>query len=271
MKNIILCADDYGQNQAISQGIIALFKLNRLSATSCLTTSPQWPLYATWLEPYKNQFDIGLHFNLTEGNPLSTAFAHGFSSVTKLLLNAHCRRLNQAAITLEFNAQLDHFIGALGALPDFIDGHQHIHLFPMIREVILDIYRKRLRPETYIRSVSQPLRHRTMKSTIIQWAGALHFKKLLVKNNIRHNTSFSGIYDFRESTDYAELFPTFLSNSCDQGLIMCHPSTHHPRDETDTIASARLKEYQYFLSEKFLDDCQQAHVVLMARQSKKIT
>src|SRR5690349_9878789 len=71
-KTVILCADDYGQNAAISQAIIELIKKNRLSATSCMVTSPDWLTQAKQLNSFNNQLDIGLHFNLTEGNFLST-------------------------------------------------------------------------------------------------------------------------------------------------------------------------------------------------------
>ncbi len=67
MKSIILCADDYGQNASISQAIVELLKLKCLSAVSCMTTSPHWFSQASWLLPYKDYVDIGLHFNLTHG------------------------------------------------------------------------------------------------------------------------------------------------------------------------------------------------------------
>src|SRR5580693_851904 len=116
MKYIILCADDYGQTCAISQAIIDLLKSRRLTAISCMVTSSGWPLHAPWLIPYKNQVDIGLHFNLTEGKgPLSL-----------LLLKSHLRQLHKHTIRAELNTQLDQFISAMGVLPDFIDGHQHV-------------------------------------------------------------------------------------------------------------------------------------------------
>jgi chitin disaccharide deacetylase len=103
MKKITLCADDYGQNQSISQAIIALFEKNRLSATSCLTSSLFWPEHAKWLQPFANQVDIGLHFNLTEGKPLSHDMlsAHGFLPLSQLILKAYARRLNREAIEAE--------------------------------------------------------------------------------------------------------------------------------------------------------------------------
>jgi predicted glycoside hydrolase/deacetylase ChbG (UPF0249 family) len=63
-KRIVLCADDYGQAPAISQGIIELLNQSRLSATSCMVNMPDWPVSAKELLPFINYVDLGLHFNL---------------------------------------------------------------------------------------------------------------------------------------------------------------------------------------------------------------
>jgi predicted glycoside hydrolase/deacetylase ChbG (UPF0249 family) len=42
MKRIVLCADDFGQSAAISQGILQLVQAGRLSAVSCMTEADSW-------------------------------------------------------------------------------------------------------------------------------------------------------------------------------------------------------------------------------------
>ena len=264
MKYIIFCADDYGQNPTISQAIIELIRKNRLSATSCLTTSPYWLEHSRWLEPYKNQVDIGMHFNLTEGKPVSEGYANvheKFSPVADLLKSAFLRRLDPVIIENEFEAQLDRFVQGVGQLPTFIDGHQHIHQFPVIRDAILKIYQRRLRVnKTYIRCVYDPRAIWRFKSSgyfkrlMIQFSGARAFKNALVQQKIPHNTSFSGIYDFADSAKYAGIFEHFLEQTGDQGLIMCHPGWESD-DKNDEIAKSRFQEYQYFLSDAFIRAC----------------
>ncbi|MEO8400982.1 MAG: ChbG/HpnK family deacetylase [Gammaproteobacteria bacterium] len=268
MKKIILCADDYGQNESISQAIIALLEKNRLSATSCLTTSAFWRAHSAKLKPFINQVDIGLHFNLTEGKPLSDALkkAHSFMSLSKLLVRAYWRLLNAKAIEAELNAQLDEFELALGRLPDFIDGHQHVHQLPVIRQVVLKVYEQRLRQAgSYVRCVHDPkvffrVKNRNyIKSMIIQLLGAATFKKELVKRKIPHNSSFSGIYQFAHSIHYSRIFPQFLANSAPMGIIMCHPGVVGEH-ANDAIAEARLLEFRYFESQQFEWDLRQADV-----------
>ncbi|MHB1948831.1 MAG: ChbG/HpnK family deacetylase [Gammaproteobacteria bacterium] len=267
MKSIILCADDYGQNTVISQAIIELLKKKRLSATSCMTNSYYWLSHAKWLAPVSDQADIGLHFNLTEGKPLSKGFGD-FKPVSDLIIQAYLRRLKQAAIETELYAQLDQFVAGMGREPDFIDGHQHIQQLPVIRDAILRVYEKRLQKTgCYLRCVSDPsalTRFRDsgyLKTVIVQLCGAAAFKKAVIKQNIPHNSSFAGFYDFAEGKNYPTLFPTFLDLIKDRGLIMCHPGLEATTDE-DPIAQARFFEYTYFSSDQFMEDCTKREITL---------
>ncbi len=272
MKSIILCADDYGQNTAISQAIIGLLREKRLSATSCMTTIPLWQEQAEWLFSFKNQADIGLHFNLTEGKPLSSTFkaVYGdvFPSLPHLLMKSYLRQLDTSAILSELHAQIDQFAAGIGRLPDFIDGHQHIHQFPVIRDIFLSVYKARLRQHnTYVRCVYDADAWFSVnqkgysKRLLIQLCGARAFKQQLARHNIPHNTTFSGIYHFSQAMHYAELFPKFLQHSQMGGLIMCHPGLES-LEQGDAIAVSRPLEYRYFQSQQFLNACQQHQVVI---------
>lgn len=267
MKRIILCADDYGQNTAISQAIIELIEKNRLSATSCMTNSPDWSSHAQWLQPLKDKADIGLHLNLTEGMPLSKNMQ--FMPLKELIIKAYSNQLDRDAIEIEFNSQLDQFEAGIGQKPDFIDGHQHIHQLPVIRDILIKIYADRLKnTHCYIRSVKdsmifyRPLNPAYLKILAIQLLGAFAFQKLLDEHSIPYNTSFSGIYHFSQAKQYAKIFPKFLSKIGNKGIIMCHPGLAESKKENDSIADARYFEYQYFLSEQFLRDCDSKNVII---------
>lgn len=268
MKRIVLCADDYGQNSAISQAIIELMGKKRLTATSCLTTSPEWPKQAKLLQPFKEQVDFGLHFNLTEGKPLSDLFIkkYGacFLSVSKCIMRSYLRMLDPVVISAEFEAQLDQFEASLGQSPHFIDGHQHIHQLPVIREVITAVWKKRLQKKgVYVRCTDKVYsREKTasVKRLIIQLCGAKALKQGLIQSNIPHNASFEGIYDFLG--DYSAIFPRFLEWVGDHGLIMCHPGLNNT-ESRDEIAMARYQEYRYFMSTAFLEDCQRADIKIV--------
>lgn len=264
-KRIVLCADDYGQAPAISQGIINLLRLRRLSAVSCMTTTVHWGEHAQWLRPFYGSLDIGLHVNLTEGKALSGKYinTHGevFRSLPRLLCDAFLRRLDKQAVLAECIAQIDKFAEITGFLPQFLDGHQHVHQFPVIREAIIEAYQQRLKNQNaYVRLVKEPFKfgdiYQAHKKIIIRLSGARALQDLLEKNNIDYNQSFAGIYDFRRARFYPRLFTEFLRSIQDKGLIMCHPGLYDGHGG-DPIASARYAEYQYFSGSRFQEDCRQ--------------
>lgn len=264
MKNVILCADDYGQNPAISQAIIELIQKKRLSATSCMVNSPYWPRHAKGLLPFKRQVDIGLHINFTTGQALSSQFVKHYGtelfSLGRILLKSHLRWLNKGVIRAEVEAQLDSFNDAMQQYPNFIDGHQHIHQFPVLRDIILEVYEKRLRAHgSYMRSVTSSWNESPFKSFIIQITGANKLKNQLIKRSIPHNVSFEGIYNFSQASQYHKKFLHFLELAKDNTLIMCHPG-HGLDTDYDPIYPSRQLEYQYLASEQFLADCAQWQV-----------
>lgn len=262
-KQIILCADDYGLNAAVSQGIRQLVARHRLSAVSCMVQEKSFAGQAQQLLALAVDIDIGLHLNFTEGYFLTTG--KPMPSLSTLLIRSQLRLLSARFIKQEVVAQVDKFVQAFGRLPDFIDGHQHIHHLPVIREAVLEIYQERLRHHgVYLRSVypaiiDKPYR---LKRSILTVTGAYKFKQTLKKQAVLHNPYFMGIYDFNKDTDYRALFTGFLARAQSGALIMCHPGLAASAEQ-DVIAHARLTEYTYFASDHFQQDCKAQQVELI--------
>lgn len=63
-RAILLCADDYALHPLVDDAVQQLARAGRLSATSCMTTSPQWRQAAPALKPLRPLLSVGLHFNL---------------------------------------------------------------------------------------------------------------------------------------------------------------------------------------------------------------
>ena len=258
-KRIVLCADDYGQAEAVSGGIVELLCSGRLSATSCMVNMPGWREQSAWLQPFKDKVDIGLHLNLTEGLPCSSAYRsyvdERFMSLPKLLVATFSgsRKLSANVLEAEFDAQIDAFEDAMGCVPDFVDGHQHVHHLPLIRDVLASVFQKRLkRHGAYVRVAKQ--RINTLKAAVISLTGAGAFTEFLDLHGIQHNSSFAGIYPFGDAKKYPLYFVKFLQQSSDGGLIMCHPGLAGD-DAADPLHASRVLEYQYLASDDFLADC----------------
>lgn len=271
-KCIVLGADDYGQAEAVSRGIIDLILAGRLTATSSLVNGSDWPTQARWLAPCRSHADLGLHLNLTQGSPLSPAFhaVYGkhFPSLGRLLMQASLGRLSVAVVAAELQAQLQAFKDVLGFFPAYLDGHQHVHHFPVVRDALRQVYEaaglKALRVR--VRSVYRPVGWRELfhspKACLIQWTGAAQLRdEWLVPEGIPHNTSFEGIYSFGEAPRCRRHFQAFFQTIQSGGMIMCHPG-RESQDKSDPIAPTRYLEYTYLMSDAFLQDCDRAGVKL---------
>ena len=269
-KRIVLCADDYGQALAISQGVLALVENGRLSAVSCMVNTPCWSEHAAWLKPYQQKVDMGLHFNLTHGQPLSNAYrgAYGneFLALTQVMQKSFFRQFDRKILAEECAAQVDAFANAIGVLPDFIDGHQHVHQFPVIRDAVVQVYKEKLSAKkAYMRLVNPKIYLSdflfNIKKIIIVVSGANGLARLLKQHQIPHNQSFAGTYAFDQVQQYPQYFQQFMQESQDQGLIMCHPGLISA-DSSDPIAKSRDVEFRYLMSEQFTRDCEQSGVAI---------
>lgn len=238
----ILCADDYAQSQPITEGILNLISAGKLDATTCMTTSPLWPEAAQALKTTSVQ--VGLHFNLTHG-----FFNERLPSIKQLLAHCFLRTVDASWVESQLNRQLDLFELHYGRSPDFIDGHEHVHHFPVIRNILINTYLRRYpEKQAWVRVSMNPWHQifTQLKPMIIALTGAAVLRKLLDRHHIPHNNSFSGIYDFSDRQPYQERFEQFLTEISEGGLIMCHPGLKEEMIN-DSLAEARFREYQYLL------------------------
>ncbi|MCY4328745.1 MAG: ChbG/HpnK family deacetylase [Endozoicomonadaceae bacterium] len=272
-KHIILCADDFALLPSISTGITALANKQRISATSCITTTPHWENDAQMLNPLWHKIDIGLHINFTDGkalvvNPFATTQTT-FCCLEKVLLRALTWRTDKQALRREINAQLDAFVDMTGHLPDFIDGHQHVHHLPAVAEVIQEIYTQRLnKSNCYIRSVypfvaytSSVFSKQRIKEAVITYTGAKKMRTSIKRNNIPSPRCFAGIYDFCQVDHFPEIMTFWLKNVPDSTLIMCHPG-HPAADNQDILSNSRHKELLWLESEALANILYQLKIVL---------
>lgn len=269
MKNILVCADDFGQNEAISAGILQLANNNRINAISCLVNMLGWQEKSTELHRLAKPIYLGLHFNLTDGQALSqqwrTNYSSSFQRLSHVIKQSYGRALHKHIIMAELQAQFDAFTEKMGFYPDFIDGHQHIHQLPMIREVVVDFYQQK-KLIAFCRSTLSKQKFLSLSSfpkrQLISLLGGIVFKKLLREHTIPTNSSFAGIYNFHKAHNYQYYFKQFLKISDHRGLIMCHPG-HQSADFNDPLYQYRHHEFNYLMSNDFLIDLKNEQCQLM--------
>lgn len=259
MTRLILCADDYGLSPGVSRGIRRLLAAGRLSATSCMTVGSHWHSEAAALRPYAEQADIGLHLTLTDQAPLGPlprlAPSGRLPHVGSLLAGAMLRRLDTEDVRAELTRQLDAFESAFGRPPAFLDGHQHVHQFPVVRDAVIDLWRQRLAGTgAWLRVCHDPpaaiLRRGVAVAKAMIIAGLGHGLRRRAKAaRIPVNDRFAGIHDFSGRRPYAALFASFVANSreAQRLLVMCHPGeVDDELRRCDPVTDAREEELRYF-------------------------
>lgn len=258
-KKIKICADDFGISENVNNGILHLLSRKVINATSCMPTMPYFENGVKSLKNiYNASIDVGIHLNLTEGTPFTEAKSLSknktFLPLSKLLLKSQLRAIKYNDVYTELKAQMNSFIEQWGDLPDFIDGHQHIHHFPIIRKAIIDLYKEfgMYKKQTYIRSTYN-MNKSDLKSLIIYHSGAKKLNNLLLKNNIKHNSNFAGVYALESNEeDFRAVILKAYDEIENDGIIMCHPAIDI--DPNDPIAQSRVNEFNYFQSEQASKD-----------------
>lgn len=254
MKKIIICADDYAQNEFISRAIINLVAGGRLSAVSCMTASDQWRTQGKELLAVAEGIDVGLHFDITHFKPVSPL------SFSRLLLASYVNKIDLDVIERNLTFQLDEFEKVMGRAPDYIDGHQHVHILPNVRVRILDVLQHRYgNNPPYLRQVNPNIFQNAspVKAAVLRLL-SIGFKSLAEKRGFILSREFFGVYSLRP-TQYSSLFNTWLRQASDCSLIMCHPG-FPSSDLSDPIKNTRFAEYNYLASEQFLHDINENNI-----------
>lgn len=252
MTPLIISADDYAQSADIDAGILALVAQARLTAFSCLTLSPRWPIAAKLITgEIQNKADVGLHLDFTQyaqpaRQPLSV-----------LIVRSLCHSLSAQAIHRSISNQLDRFEDVLGAAPDYIDGHQHVHQLPQIRQALLYIITRRYAGKLPWLRISRPPGN-GFKPLILNLLGAHQLRKSALKSRLRHSDSLLGVYGFDgEDENYWSRLAVWLQAAKEHDgicALMCHPALpgdFSTENSHDPIYNARLKEYHVLASPEF--------------------
>jgi predicted glycoside hydrolase/deacetylase ChbG (UPF0249 family) len=170
-RSLVLHADDFGMNEAVTEGILQGFRQGLLTSTAILTNAPDCVRAITqWKELQSNlaqhdlpsiearerlsdslaPFDLGIHLNLTQGRPLTAGrypalllddagrFPGVFGLARRVLTSGWKFR---AAIERELTAQIEVLLDHRTA-PTHLNAHQYIDLFPVVAAILPELLRR---------------------------------------------------------------------------------------------------------------------------------
>ena len=265
-QSLLFHADDLGLDPAVNAAIVRLHDAGALHSASVLVTAPAVQ-EAVALSGSRPQLQLALHLCLSEGLPAAAPAAipdlldsqgRLALGVGRLLLSgllpvgAPRRRRLEEQLGRELRAQVERFQQLFPDRPLLLDGHQHLHLLPLVWLQLLQLPPP-LRP-LWIRTLREPWPWRGISPSTwwhsCQALGPLKWLLLRLLNRgraaelarlgIATNPGFSGVL-FTGLMDGAVMAAAERRLS-GGGLVLAHPSEPWP-------AGAELPAYP--LSSRF--------------------
>ncbi|MBP2290425.1 ChbG/HpnK family deacetylase [Azospirillum rugosum] len=256
---VLLCADDYGLSPGVNEAIRDLIAAGRLTATSVMSLCPHWAEGAAPLKALSDKADVGLHFTLTDQPPLGPmpklAPEGTLPPLGRLMRLAYTGGLDTAEIRDELARQIAAFTAAWGGPPAYIDGHQHVHQLPTVRDAVADALAAM--PGAYVRLCGEPsadiLRRGVAvpKTLLIGGLGG-GLARIARARGIPANDSFRGVYDFSGRVPFGTLMERFLDRPRRRTLVMVHPGIPDAAlRRADPLVDQRKVEHDYLKGPEF--------------------
>ncbi len=230
-KKLIIHADDFGMTRGVTEGILKAIQDGCVTSTSCLIN---FPASDAALEQAKNlQIDLGWHINLTLGRPIcdsreipSLVQKDGtFYPLLPFILRSFMGRIRSEDVEKEIEAQHQKF-SQHGISLSHADGHQHVHILPIVRDVVA-----RFVSEKKIPFVRIP---RELGGFSVPHWPVRFFVRALTVNHSIENTRSLPFYGFSLGTKGGELgeWQKLLARITEETAeVMVHPAILHPEDD----------------------------------------
>lgn len=145
-RYLVVNCDDFGYCSRRNEGIIRCIQEKSVSSVSVLVNGQAAEQVRMLKSFHEDCLSVGLHFNISEGCALSP-----ISSISSLLNKEnhflgkfyfHQASINgkiiEDEVERELRAQLHRFKVLMGCLPSHIDGHQHVHILPVLFRNLLE-------------------------------------------------------------------------------------------------------------------------------------
>ncbi|KAM8760979.1 carbohydrate deacetylase isoform 2-T2 [Acanthopagrus schlegelii] len=143
---LVVTGDDFGYCPRRNQGIVECFQAGGISNVSLLVNASAAKEAADLAK--RHDIPIGLHANLSEGFPVCQSLQQVSTLINprgvfqgKMGFRQALERgqLSMKQVDLELRAQVRLFRELTGQLPHHMDGHQHVHVLPEVREVFAQV------------------------------------------------------------------------------------------------------------------------------------
>jgi chitin disaccharide deacetylase len=254
--DLIVNADDYGYYPCVSQGILAAAKSGALTATGILANNPDLATQLHWLTGLES-VDVGVHLNLTYGQPLTKVMAEKLEHWQGQFPNAYVMsgllltgKINLADVRAEWRAQIE---TCQSIKLRFLNSHEHIHMLPLLFPLVLELAKDygiehvRLTQAEWLTPFGLSA---LIRNTLMQTMQLINQRHLKVKPPLFLGLSPSGKLDY----DYlTTMLPKLKPGQSYE--LMCHPGRFDPTE----ISDAKLLAYHDWEGELALLQSPEVH------------
>ena len=144
MRQLIVNADDFGLTGAVSSGILDAHRNGIVTSTTLMANGGAFDA-AVAMGRRAPRLGIGVHLNLTSGEPVSPAqripslldrSGRLHWSAGRLLRDIVTRQVDLAEAETELRRQIIK-VRRAGILPTHLDGHKHVHVMPGVSDIVM--------------------------------------------------------------------------------------------------------------------------------------
>ena len=263
VRRLIVNADDFGLAGSVSTGIIDVYQSGQLSSTTLMVNMPGTEQAVDLAERHPG-LGVGLHFNLTEGRPLTDARSlvdsNGvFLHRGELIRRSVRGRVKPSDITRELTAQLDRFV-SLGLTPTHLDSHQHVHMAPTVFRPMAPVLRERIPALRVVLSAGRQTARPHLTTMTVKALLRLSAASIRRRFPGRTNDQFVSLHQLNASQSWnKDAYRSLIDSVSSRGTteLMVHPFAEADdlelRYATDPIRDVRMA---------FIARCRTEHRIL---------
>lgn len=133
-KRLIVNADDFGLSEAVNHGIIKAYEAGIVTSTTLMAAMPAFD-HAVALAKQHPDLHVGIHLTLTAYKPLLKTHKHIVTEDGYFRKQNDIDTIDLEEAYLELKAQIEKVLES-GLPIDHLDSHHHIHIHPILKDVI---------------------------------------------------------------------------------------------------------------------------------------
>jgi predicted glycoside hydrolase/deacetylase ChbG (UPF0249 family) len=267
-SRVIVHADDFGETEEITRGIVAGIEGGVVTSSSILANMPATALAIAEARRLADRASFGVHLNLWEGCPLTAAAsltgADGrFAGKSSLVANAFIGRLDIAEVKRELAAQIE-VVRQGGVKISHLDSHKHLHQLPGVSQAVAE-----LAAEQGIERVRCTIEDEWWQDGLGVRLGLSRLVRLWLAGRLAHRLDETGVRYPARTFDLAHLMRLGPGARRElmrrPGLVtemFCHPGTPES-DREKPISCDRAGELRFLTSPDFAALCRDAGAELV--------